>query len=335
MDLLTHTLASFALKRGFFPKVPRPVLISMFFAGTLADLDWFSGFLGPTLYLNWSYGPLHSILAAILIPFLLSLAMRAYARNRGIVVIGPLWWFAPLCAALLHVSMDALLSSGVRLLWPFSAKRISLDWAPSFDLWVLGLLAAGILVPELFRLVTEEIGAKSKKPRGQAGAVAAFVLIAAYLVVRGFLHGEAALMILQRSYAGESARRGAAFPDSTSPFLWHAVVETESAIHIVSVPTGALGNFDSENALHIHKPDPSPILEAAQKTAAANQFLAAARFPKATVQKETDGFSVEIRDLKYDAIGQNSRVVEAEINVDAASRVTFAHLDWQNQPRKP
>jgi len=52
------------------------------------------------------------------------------------------------------------------------------------------------------------------------------------------------------------------------------------------------------------------------------------------VQRETDGYSVEIRDLKYDAIGQNSRVVEAEINLDSASRVTLAHLDWQNQPAR-
>ncbi len=304
----------------------------MILAGTLADLDWFSGFASPSFYLNWNYGPLHSLLAAILLALVVSLAMRAYAKTRGVLLSGLLWWFAPLSAALLHLGMDALLSSGPKLFWPISPKRFALDWAPSFDLWVLVLLALGILVPELFRLVTEEIGAKSKKPRGQVGAIVAFVLVLAYFVLRGMLHGEAAIMILERSYAGESARRGAAFPDATSPFLWHAVVETESAIHIVSVPTGPLSNFDPESALHIHKPEPSPILEATQKTDAVKQFITAARFPKATVQKETDGFSVEIRDLKYDALGQDSRIVYAEINLDPAGRVTFAHLDWQSQP---
>lgn len=334
MDPLTHTLASFALKRAFFPKVPRPVLASMIFAGILADLDWLIGFVGPSAYLKWNGGPLHSIAVAILLALLVNFAMRAYAKSRGVVISGTLFWLAPVCAALLHIGMDSLLSTGVQLLWPLSPRRIALDWAPTFDLWVLGMFAVGLLLPELFRLVTDEIGAKSKKPRGQVGAVAAFVLVVAYIVLRGMLHGEAALMILERSYAGESARRGAAFPDSTSPFLWHAVVETESAIHIVSVPTGPLSNFDPEGALHIHKPEPSPILDAAQKTKAAAQFLAAARFAKATVQKETDGFSVEIHDLKYDAIGQNSRVVEAQINLDAFGRVTLAHLDWQNQPRE-
>src|SRR5215470_17437168 len=206
MDPLTHGLTSFALKRAFFPRAPRPILISMILAGTLADLDWFCAFLGPATYLNWSYGPIHSISIAILLALLVSLAMLAYARSRGVILTGMLWWFAPLCASLLHIGMDALLYAGAKLFWPFSPKRVSLDWAPSFDLWVLALLSAGILIPELFRLVTEEIGAKSKKPSGQVGGVVVFALLAAYFVLRGMLHGEAALLILERSYAGESAR---------------------------------------------------------------------------------------------------------------------------------
>src|SRR5438128_2387386 len=180
MDPLTHGLASLALKRGFFPKVPRPVLISMIFAATLADLDWLSALLGPSAFLSWSGGPLHSIGGAIAIALLVSILIRAYAKSRGLILSGALWWLAPVCAALLHVGMDTLLSSGVNLLWPISTKRIALDWAPRFDLWILILLVVGIFLPELFRLVSDEIGAKSKKPRGQAGAVFTIVLIAAY-----------------------------------------------------------------------------------------------------------------------------------------------------------
>ena len=106
-------------------------------------------------------------------------------------------------------------------------------------------------------------------------------------------------------------------------------------MHLLPVPTSPLANFDPENATHIHKPEPSPVLDAAQKTEAARQFLATARFPKATVQKETEGFSVEIKDLKYDALGQTSRVVEANINLNLAGQPTYAHLEWLGQPRKP
>ena len=334
VDPLTQGLASFALKRGFFPRIPRPVLISMIFAGTLADLDWLSALFGPSAFLSWNGGPLHSIAGAIAIGLFVSIVIRTYAKSRGVILSDVLWWLAPVCAALLHVAMDTLLSSGVTLLWLISTKRIALDWAPTFDLSILILLVVGIFLPELFRLVSDEIGAKSKKPRGQAGAVVTIILIAAYFVLRGVLHGSATMTMLERSYAGESPRRAEAFPDSISPFLWHGIVETESALHLVQVPTSRLSNFDPESAVHIHKPDASPFLDAAQKTDATRQFLASARFPKATMQKQTDGFSVEIRDLKFDAVGQNSRVVEAEINLDQNSRVVLAHLEWQNQPRK-
>jgi hypothetical protein len=119
-----------------------------------------------------------------------------------------------------------------------------------------------------------------------------------------------------------------------SPFLWHGIIETESALHTVKVPTGPLANFDPETAVHIHKPDPSPILDVAQRTDAAKKFLAIARFPKATVQRETEGFSVELRDLTYDALGQDSSAVVAEINLTATGQITLARLEWQNRPRK-
>ena len=334
MDPLTHGLASFALKRGFFPRVPRPVLTSMIFAGTLADFDWLSALLGPSTYLSWSGGPLHSIVGSITIAVFIGVAIRSYAKSRSVLLNGVSWWLAPVCAALLHLGMDSLLSSGVKLFWPISSKRVALDWAPGFDLWVLILLVAGIFLPELFRLVSDEIGAKSKKPRGQAGAVFAIVLIAAYFVLRGLLHGSATMTMLERSYAGESPHRAAAFPDTASPFLWHGIIETESALHTVNVPTGPLANFDPESATHIHKPEPSPILDAAQRAGVAQKFLAIARFPKATVQRETEGFSVELRDLKYDALGQDSWAVVAQIGLNATGQITFAQLEWQNRPRK-
>ncbi len=301
----------------------------MILAGTLADVDFLSGVFGPSAFLSWNGGPLHSIAGAIAIGLLVSLLIRTYARSRGAILSGILWWLAPVCAALLHVGMDALLSSGVKLLWPISTKRIAVDWAPSFDLWILILLVIGIFLPELFRLVSDEIGAKSKKPRGQGGAIATIVLIAAYIVVRGMLHAGATMTMLERSYTGESPRRAAAFADSMSPFLWHGIIETESALHIVQVRSGPLANFDPETAVHIHKPEPSPILDAAQKTDAAKRFLATARFPKATVQRETEGFSVELRDLKCDALGQDSRAIVAEINLNPAGQVTLAVLDWR------
>ncbi len=252
----------------------------MLLAGTFADLDWFSEAFGPAAFQKWHGGPLHSILGALLAALAISFAVRAYAKSRGVSLTGMLWWLAPVCAALLHVAMDALLSSGVQLFWPASSQRFALDWAPDIDLWLLILLLAGLFLPELFRLVGDEIGAKSKKPRGQAGAIIAFILIAAYFGARGVMHTSAVAMLRERSYMGESARRAAAFPDSTSPVLWHGVVETDSAIHLVLVPTGQFTKFDPEDALHIHKPEAPPFSMQLRGPKRQNSFLRLRAFPK-------------------------------------------------------
>ena len=52
MDPLTHALASYALKRAAFPRVPRPVTLAILIAGTLADLDLLRTYFGPTAHLT-------------------------------------------------------------------------------------------------------------------------------------------------------------------------------------------------------------------------------------------------------------------------------------------
>jgi len=49
-----------------------------------------------------------------------------------------------------------------------STKRIALDWAPGFDLWILILLVIGIFLPELFRLVSDESALNPKSRADKA-----------------------------------------------------------------------------------------------------------------------------------------------------------------------
>ena len=62
-------------------------------------------------------------------------------------------------------------SDGIKLLWPFSQKWYGWDLANSVDAWIIFFLLCGLLVPELFRLVLEEIGSKPKKRGRQRGAI--------------------------------------------------------------------------------------------------------------------------------------------------------------------
>ena len=85
----------------------------------------------------------------------------------------------------------------------------------------------------------------------------------------------------------------------------------------------------------LRKPEPSAILSAAQSSPAAITFLKSARFPKATVQKETEGYSVEIQDLKNQATEEKNRTIFAEVNLDENERVVSAELQWQKPSPRP
>jgi inner membrane protein len=335
VDPLTHGLASLALQRGFFPRVSWRGVLAIAFAGMIADADSFSASFGPAAYLRWHRTATHSVafvVALALAAFLFLRTIRNDPRSTG-------WsgfsWVAVAAAAALHVLMDSLQADAVAPLWPFLGKRISLDIAPSIDPWLLVLLSAAILLPELFRLVSDEIGARAKRPRGRNGAVAGVVLALIWLGLRALFHGNVTASLDARTIAGEMPRRGAAFPDAVSPFLWHAIVETDSALHLVSIRSMGGDVTFASGVTTLRKPEGSPILNAAQASSAALVFLRDARFPKATVQTESEGYSVEILDLKDQVTEERNRAIFADITLDKSARVVASNLQWQKASTRP
>ena len=329
MDPVTHGLASLALQRGFFPRASWRAVLAIVVAGSIADLDCFSANFGPSAYLHWHRTATHSIAFAIavaLVAFLFSQFIPARKRMSW----AGFSWIAT--AALLHLLMDLLQADTVQPLWPFSTRRFSLDILPPVDPWLLVILAAAILFPELIRLVSDEIGARTKRPRGRNGAIAGLVLVLVYSGVRALFHANAAASLEARTITGEMPRRFAAFPDSASPFLWHCVVETESALHILTLRSMGGEVSYATGITTLRKPEPSLFLIAAQSSPAAIEFLKAARFPKAVLQKETEGYSVEIQDLKDLAMQTRNRAILADVNLDRSATVLSSELQWQKAP---
>jgi len=307
----------------------------MLIAGTLADIDALSKLAGPSAYLTIYRTYFHSLFAALSLSLLVTLPFLLRKREPTEIQTPPLPIFtATLAAALLHLLLDLCQSTGVELLWPFSSRRFALDWLANVDLWILGILLAGILLPALSRLVIEEIGAKSKGPRGKVGASLALAGILLYIVLRFVLHGNALAALESRTYRGESPRKAAAFPESSSPFRWHGIVETASALHEVEIEVGPAASFDPDSAITSYKPEPSPALDAARDTLVARRFLEAARFPKATVEKTPEGFHILLRAFSSSRDASSGLPLHALIETDPSGKVLSQKLAWDPASRE-
>jgi inner membrane protein len=321
-------------------------------AGTVADVDLFSVLFGPGTYLSARHTFTHSILgtvavvaAAIGTAQLLRLKRRpsrtpvrdaqnalqkaAATQEAGIVTL----LIAATLAAVVHVLMDMCTSSGVALLWPWRETRFAWDWLPRVDPWILVLLLAGILLPELFGLIGSEIGTKDTSPRGRSGAIAALVLVLFYVGARATLHGNAVAQLDAHTYRGGSPRRLAAFADPVSLVTWHGVVEMATQICTVNVPASESARFDPESAVCVHKPEDSPPLQSAEQTEATKKFLHPARFPKASVGTIEDGTEVVVRDVRDYAQDEKRFAVAARVLLDRNGKVTRQEILWASEVR--
>ena len=335
MDPLTHALASFTLQRAAFPRLSRAATISVVLAGIIADIDILSTYFGPSAYLSFNRTYFHSLPAALAFALLATLPFFFLKPNshedpipRAII------FFAAFAATFLHLALDVCQASGVQLLWPFSTRRFALDWLPSLDLWILGIFLAAILLPLLAGLVTEEIGARRKGPRGRIGATLALLALILYLGARFMLHGDAIAALESRTYRGELPSKVAAFAASNSPFLWRGIVETERALHDVEVPVSPGADFDPSSATTSYKPESSPALDAARNSAVARRFLRVARFPKATIEQTPSGFHVILRAFPTHESGSrlfpltDAERVQALIDTDPSGKILSEELAW-------
>jgi inner membrane protein len=315
------------------------------FAGTFADFDWLSHNFGPFFYFTAHHTYTHSLAGALAITaaiFLLFLPSLRKTDEHDGAATQAVWrkeWFpavfaAMFSAALLHLAMDACQSEGVALFWPFSARRFAADWLAGIDPWILAMLIAGIALPELFRLVGSEIGAKEKGPRGKTGAMAALALVLLYIGARAAMHSNAVALLESHSYRGEAPRQVAALPEAVSPFDWRGIVETESSLHELKVHTGGGGYFNPEAGVTIFKPEASAILDAARAARSVQTFLRVARFPKATVEKTETGSEVVLRDLRYAATGETRNEIAVLVRLDAAGKVVSEEMAWARELRR-
>lgn len=311
--------------------MPRFGTAMLVVSGIAPDLDYASYLGGAHAFMQFHRSALHSVAGSALmacaiagafcaldkrLPSRKSAQAKAFAR----LAFGPALAVCAIGAAS-HILLDLMSGAGVQLLWPFRAHWSAGNLINDFDLWILLVLVAGLLLPLLFRLVNEEVGERKKGPGGSRAAVVTLLLLSAYMGARAYLHSEAIDLLLSREFHGRVPLEAGAFPETSAPFHWRGLAVTDNTIEEVEVPLGPGEEFNPDRSLTHYKPVDSPALDIGEKTAAAARFLRYAQFPIASVQRLEAGYRVEVSDLRFASGDTEPANVFVRVDLDSDLQV--------------
>ena len=299
MEPVTHALTSLALARSGLQNKTRWATSMLLVSGVAADLDLLSRVGGADVYLRLHRTLLHSLLGSVVLAAAIAAAF-VWLPRKDLQNPLPFSLAFSICSlgAGVHLLLDLCTSTGEQLLWPFQAKWFALDWLAWLDPWILFLLLAGLVLPSLLHMVSEEIGERRKRGPNR-GAIAALALVAVFISARAYFHSKAVDMMFSREYHGAVPESVGAFPTAASPLIWRGVVDSTYRIESLEVSLAPGSYFDPERTDTHFKPEASSVLEAAQRTSIAERFVRYARFPIAGLEKREYGYHVEIRDLRF------------------------------------
>jgi membrane-bound metal-dependent hydrolase YbcI (DUF457 family) len=335
MQLITYLLISLALARALRDRLPRFGTALLVIAGMAADLDYASYFFGPAVFLRFHRTVLHSLVGTVAMCGVvagaccfLDGARKKNEAESGAKRVGfGTALVVCVAGAAVHIVLDLASGIGVRLWWPFGEGWQSWDLLTGFDIWILLLLAAGLSLPHLGRLVSDEIGERKRGTPGHFAAVLTLVLIVVYLGGREILHARAIGLLQSRDYHGQPPEKAGAFPASSSnPFAWRGLVSTPDAIEELSISLLPGAVFDPDRAVPHYKPDQAPIAGTVQNTRDGRLFLSYARFPLALIEADETGSEVTLRDLRFPAGDISIENVILDVQLGANSQITGEQL---------
>jgi membrane-bound metal-dependent hydrolase YbcI (DUF457 family) len=330
MDNLTHSLFGATLARTSLGRVGRGTTAALVIASNLPDIDILASSGGAAKYLEWhrgiTHGPLGVIGLGVLSAAIVEAARRLNPRWRTEEDAGfALLSAVSILAVLFHVLMDLPTSYGVRLLSPFNWRWYGLDWLPIIDIYLLIVLAAGLV-----------FGRFSKAAR-RRNALIVLVFVAGIYGLRAAAHRQAILLAprlfgptLPTNCDAQPARTPlvdswprltastpaaghrclveiAALPTFMSPFDWRVVAQMSNAyeIHDLNVLDTRFSAPHSETEVFwrqvLRYPNVwTPAVYHAAATPLGQVFLGFSRFPAARSAVEPNGLStVRFSDARF------------------------------------
>lgn len=351
MDNLTHSLFALTLARtplaaaGAASSPERAsargslaTTMALLLASNAPDIDIVATIGGSSNYLEWHRGPSHGPLGIVGLGLataaLVWTGSRIAASRReggGCPTFVRLLVISIIGVAA-HILMDVPTSYGTRLMSPFSWRWFAMDLLPIIDVYLLALLAAGLL-----------LGSAYVRER-QRLATIVLVMMAANYGVRAITHqqalgithrvfghalpqpcdeGAADVSLLDSWPRAASARVAAggepclidiaAIPSFASPFRWRVVAQLTNAYteHNINVLDRSLGDAGSGPPASISRiPNEwSPVVVQAATTRPVQVLLGFSRFPHVRVTADPSGGSrVTFTDMRFAAGLDNPRM---------------------------
>ena len=195
--------------------IPRRVAAG-FFACAAPDLDFVVGFIGPVEYVLHHRGVTHSLVLAPLWALPLAWLLARILREPAGETAGWRSLYGVCVLAIgTHIAGDWITSFGTMVLAPLSDWRAGIGTTFIIDLWLSGIILAGLVLSAVFY--------KTRIP-----SVAAGIALCGYVGFQ-YVQKEKALEFAER-YAAERGLQGAsiaAHPRPVSPFNWTVFVSDE------------------------------------------------------------------------------------------------------------
>jgi membrane-bound metal-dependent hydrolase YbcI (DUF457 family) len=363
VDNLTHSLFAIAVSRTLAGG-GRGTTATLVLASNAPDVDIIATAAGALSYLQWHRGPTHGPLGVVTLGLTAAAVIYAgrWTLDRGNAAkygsFADLALFGVL-GALGHVLMDIPTSYGTRILSPFDWRWYAADLMPIIDVYLLVVLAAGLLA-----------GRRSAVLRRRSAAVALALMLANY-GVRAYTHGRAVDVapeafggrlparcderyrqaagarnpLIDRWPAGHPAPHIrasclveiAAIPEFGSPFRWRIVARLSDAYEIASIDLlqRPVRPHERAHAAPLRVPNQwTPAAVQAAGTEVGRIFLGFSRFPAVRTTTGEHETIVRWDDMRFrprpgadERNGRSgTRLFAATVRLDPLGQVTEQEL---------
>jgi inner membrane protein len=184
------------------------------------------------------------------------------------------WLYLTAClAALSHLFLDWTNNYGLRPFYPFNPRWYAGSFVFIAEPMLWALLLAAMILPWLFGLTDNEIGAKRRKYRGSGWAIFALCGMVILWCGRWAEQAQARAMIENVQVAAGPVKRFALEPYPLNPFRWHAILETEGYFQTAEIDTRTHAIDTDPRRDIFYKPSETAAVEAAKRTPLGQVYL--------------------------------------------------------------